>query len=404
MFTWHGRSYRLFKRSVSPLAPWQFHLERAGSRKKQSLRTNDKAAAITKAKLILAAADKGELEAMRAVVTRRSGLAYSPLAEVVKLFDRTPLDVSDVHRRNCVYSLKSVLLAARAGAIEEVSAGVLTEATARAYFEQKISAAKAEASQEDEARVKRSANSTFAQALCIFRPKLLSTYRRAGLRLPDLQPFIDVFAEERFSGIAPVYRPPSEEILQRTLHAWPYLLDRNCFLAIGLELACGLRKSEVCQTTWGMWARTNSGALLDGRGRVKNASGHFSVPPIDPFWTVLNRRIKRQDWRGRDEDLVLTGTSTEITDCTFRETSAWLRSLGWETQKTNHALRAFSGSLVAMKFGIYRAAAWLRHSSIKVTQQHYTHFLDSRVFRPEQVLVRWARPGPNLPAPPATGK
>jgi integrase len=179
--------------------------------------------------------------------------------------------------------------------------------------------------------------------------------------------------------------------MKHTLHEWVKLTDRNMFLAVGLELAAGLRKGEVVQCTWGMLSRDRNGALLDGRGAVKNCSGRFLVPPIDPYWSVLLRRIEKEGWRGKNTDPVLLGTITETSDCTFRNIGAWMRGLGWKTQKTNHALRAWSGSLVAMKFGIYRASAWLRHSSVKVTESHYTHFLNERVFRPEEVRIRWAK-------------
>jgi len=398
-FVYRGREYRLFKRSCSNTAPWQFQLERAGKRYRHSLGTTDKATGIAKAKLLLEAADKNQLDAMRAIVSPRPAApACSPLSKLIESFERMPLDISDTHRRNCVYSLKSVLIAAGAGDPLTLDASVLTEATARAYFDARILVAKKQRSQEDQARIKRSANSTFAQALCMFRPKVLSAYRREGLLFPDVQPFIEVFAEEKFTGITPVYLPPQPAVIRKTLHAWLKLTDRNMFIAIGLELACGLRKAEVSQTTWAMFTSSKDGALLDGRGAVKNSSGRFVVPPIDPFWTLLNRRIDREKWRGKPDELVLTGHHTERTDCTFRNTGSWLRALGWSTQKTNHALRAYAGSLVAMKFGLYRASAWLRHASVKVTQSHYTHFLDGRVFRPENVLIRWARPATQKPA------
>jgi hypothetical protein len=59
--------------------------------------------------------------------------------------------------------------------------------------------------------------------------------------------------------------------------------------------------------------------------------------------------------------------------------------------KTNHALRAYAGSQVAMKYGIYEAQMWLRHSTVKVTEQNYSHFVNK--FKPadlEQLPTRWA--------------
>ncbi len=104
-----------------------------------------------------------------------------------------------------------------------------------------------------------------------------------------------------------------------------------------------------------------------------------------------NRRIAREGWRGAAEDYVLAGSETERTDDVFHRNSQWLREIGWRTQKTNHALRAYAGSLVAMRENIWRASAWLRHAGVKTTQQAYSHFINSRVFGPQDVRVRWAR-------------
>jgi integrase len=77
-----------------------------------------------------------------------------------------------------------------------------------------------------------------------------------------------------------------------------------------------------------------------------------------------------------------------------------LRKLGWETRKTNHALRAYSGSQVAIKYGIYDAQAWLRHSTVKVTEDSYSQYVKD--FKPanlDDIPARWAtleRPEPQL--------
>jgi integrase len=225
----------------------------------------------------------------------------------------------------------------------------------------------------------------------MFRPKLLAIYKRAGLVLPDLAPFIGVYQEERFAPGVVHYNPPGPKVIRDTAHSWARMTDRNTFLAVGLMLSCGLRKQEVAQVTWGMLGRSYDGALLDGRGWVKNKSGGFVVPPIDPYWRVMVRRIEREGWRGKSDELVLQGSLTERTELVFRNVSGWLAELGWRTQKKSHALRAFSGSLVAMKWGIYRAQQWLRHSSVTVTESNYSHFINSRVFNPDRVRIRFAR-------------
>jgi len=391
-FTYRGREWRIFKRGNGPKAKWNLYFEHNLKRHKYSLGEVEKRSAIESAKIIIDGVLDGHKDAVRKMMRGGSerAIEYSALTKLVETFERMPLDISYTHRRNAVYSFKVVMRSCGGSEFEKLTAAALSEQTARAFFEAAMVKAKRERDQEDEARIKRSANSTFAQAACLFRSKCLSKYRDAGLVLPDVQAFLAVFDEEKFTGITPVYNPPDEKLIRKTLHAW-LDLPRNEFIAAGLELSCGLRKGEVAQVTWGMWSRSMGSALLDGRGQVKNQSGRFVVAPIDPFWKLLNRRIEREKWRGQPDELVLQGSKTDLEDNIFRNIGAWLRGLGWETQKTNHALRAYSGSLVAMKFDIFKASAWLRHSSVKVTQQNYTHFLNERVFNPKLVRVRFAK-------------
>ncbi len=402
-FDHRGRTYRLFKRSGDRRAPWQFQIKRAGKRYATSTKTPVLDVAVTKAKMLLDAADKKELAQVRAILSPRNVQAsLCSIGEVLRIFDSTVLDIGDKHRIG-IHSCLGVVLRAGTGTtgdIEKLSTFCLNADTARQYFESALVKAQAQSSQEGAARVKRSANSTWCQMACLLRPKLLAAYQRAGLALPDVGPFLAVFTEEKFGKCETTYNPPSDNIVRSTLHAWlrlvpaigPYrVMDRNLFLAVGLELACGLRRGEVSQVTWGMMTERHGAPLLEGSMAVKNQSGRLCVTPIDPFWKLLQGRIEREGWRGKPSELVLAGTATDLAEDIFRNIGAWLRALGWKTEKTNHALRAYSGALVAMRFDVYRAQAWLRHRSVQTTQADYGHFVKNNVFRPEKVRIRWAR-------------
>jgi integrase len=85
-------------------------------------------------------------------------------------------------------------------------------------------------------------------------------------------------------------------------------------------------------------------------------------------------------------------------DATFRAVSAFLRGLGWDTGKTNHELRKYAGSQIAMRYGIYDAQCWLRHSTVKVTEQHYTGYV--KRFKPADlttIAAHWATLAPAAP-------
>jgi integrase len=213
------------------------------------------------------------------------------------------------------------------------------------------------------------------------------------LTLPPLQEFLGAWKEEKFQRVSKVrYNPPADDVIRKTLEEWEKLEDRNMFLAIGYELAYGMRKAEIGQARWN-WCVVKEGApAIDGHCDVKAGSGHVETKALDPFWKIMQARIAKEGWRGEPGDYVLTGHETERTEWAFNRVSAWMKQLGWETQKTNHALRAYAGSQVAMRYGIYSASGFLRHSSIKVTEQAYTHFVQMhKVDKPELLPAKWAQ-------------
>ena len=206
-----------------------------------------------------------------------------------------------------------------------------------------------------------------------------------------------VFIRSRLAGFDRSLTPP-ETIIQQTLTDWEALgngasvpANRDLFLAIGHELAFGLRLAEMSQAKWNWHTERNGYPVLDGRAAVKNGTGLIQVRALDPFYSTLKRIAVKNGWWGEADTLVIQGTETYRTDELFRAVSAWLRARGWETMKTNHALRAYAGSQVAMRYGIYEAQMFLRHSSVKVTEQNYSHFVSK--FKPtdlNQIATRWA--------------
>jgi integrase len=260
----------------------------------------------------------------------------------------------------------------------------------------------------DQLRQKRTANSRANQACGLFVPKALASYRDLGLYDPAMETFTRDYLTHKFSRLpACNYNPPAETIIQETLTAWEQLEDRDLFLAIGHELAFGLRAGELAQAKWD-WHQTRQGyPVLDGEAHVKNGTGRVQVRALDPFYTILTTRAKSRGWipslgstgdspvslgdSPKPSSYIISGTLTARSDAIFRAVSDFLRQHGWQTQKTNHALRAYAGSQIAMKYGIYEASTWLRHSTVKVTESHYTHFINKfRPQNPDALPVRWA--------------
>jgi integrase len=124
------------------------------------------------------------------------------------------------------------------------------------------------------------------------------------------------------------------------------------------------------------------------------------VRALDPWFSDMKARVVAEGWRGVEDAPIIEGSPSYCTGDLFRAIGSWMRKLGWKTNKTNHALRAYAGSQVAMKYRIYDAQAWLRHSTVKVTEDHYSQYVKD--FKPanlDEIPARWAtleRPEPQF--------
>ena len=142
---------------------------------------------------------------------------------------------------------------------------------------------------------------------------------------------------------------------------------------------------------------------MDNAATVKAGTGWIQVKALNPFYDEMMTQVNLRGWRGADDDYVIDGNKTLRTDAIFRTVTDFLRTLGWETLKTNHALRAYAGSLVAMKYGIYDAQQFLRHSTVKVTESHYAYFVTK--FKPmdaQSLPFSWAAVNKEKPMKPGT--
>jgi len=420
-FEFEGKEYRIFKREEERSAPWYLYFEFQKERIKRCLASNVQETAIDAAKKIITAVKRGNWEALEETKLRSkpdpdAAPRSSTIGQVIAAYDAAALDMQDGSKRGNVNCLRNCLRRVTGKEADEeidaLSCDLLADGDfARQYFRYALARAKAKQAEAEAkgatngqqlaARVKRSANSMLNQAKSVFRPKCMAIYRQAGLVLPDLSKFHEGYKEEKFEKVNKAqFNPPGDAVIDATIAAWKELTDRNMFLAIGHELAFGERKSEMGQTRWSWWTSLEGQPFLDGTADVKNTLGDIQVRALDPYYTIMAARIEKEGWRGAPTDYVLSGTETERTEDVFRRISDWLRGLGWQTQKTNHALRAYAGSQVAMRYKIYAASVWLRHSSVKVTESHYTYFITKhRVEDPTKLAARWAQLAPELVKP-----
>lgn len=402
--------FRLFKRGddgreMSPTAPdfksrpYYFRFTHRGQAYPRCLETPDATEAQRRARAkyaeIIAAVSSGEYKRLDATKLRSAESAT--LAELFTAYRTGPAEANAKTRQVNINALQQ--LAGTTTTVRE-----LTPKLARQWFEAVQLVVLNCVDQEAAASLKRSANSRWAQAKSLFTDRCLAHYQDKEL-IQDpsaLRAFVAAGDNARFNRIPKQnYNPPSEDIIRKTLEAWEALgasnsspSTKDLFLAIGHELAFGLRLAEMSQARWSWHTERNGYPILDGRAQVKNGSGLVQVRALDPYYSTMKRIAQANKWWGEtpsSPDLIIQGNNTYRTDGLFRAVSDWLRQLGWETMKTNHALRAYAGSQVAMRYGIYEAQMFLRHSTVKVTEQNYSHFVSK--FKPADlasIAARWA--------------
>lgn len=397
---------RRFGKIIAPTEPgfrdqhWEFTFTYRRKKYARTLETTDAARAQARAKLLYTAitdaVKAGELNRLDATKTRHSHTAT--LAELITAYRQSPVDANPRTRESNVNALLNLLRRATAAAeIDEKQpfSKLLTAATVAQFF---AVASVASDDQTATIRAKRTANSLWLQAASLCAPRALAWYKTKKIFHPCLEEFVNAGQIHRFTRLPRIeYNPPAEKIIADTLKAWAELEERNLFLAIGLELAFGLRVGEVVQARPNWFSTRHNYPVLDGEAAVKNKTGRVQVRALDPYYTTLRTKALAREWLKFDATQseftlpLITGSPTYRDDGLEREVSDFLRTHGWNTQKTNHALRAYAGSQVAMRYGIYEAQTWLRHSSVKVTEQHYSHFVSK--FRPadlETLPAAWA--------------
>ena len=207
--------------------------------------------------------------------------------------------------------------------------------------------------------------------------------------MPDLAATVAEFkGRRRRLGAETVkaWQSPSLEVIDATLEVWraAWGTDRNVATAIWLALSCGLRLSEIAKVCHEHLTPTGIRMEPDAIQQKSGALG-LQVTAIEPYWSEGRAQIPP------GHGALLTGSDTERRDDVFRRISSLMTGCGWQTQKMAHALRALSGSWVAMRYGIYAAQLFLRHQSVTTTERHYSHLVRAAAaLDPASVPIRWA--------------
>jgi integrase len=375
-FRYRNKSWRLYKRAAGADATWSIMLSKHGRRKQRSTGAANIPAAETNAKKLIDAVLDQRWAALDDSKLRRVNV-YPPLAEVFEVYINAPIDNSAKTREYNVSEARRVLqyVFGESFDVDQARLDIFNADLVRKFFNKALGEVK-DMDQDVAQRRKRSMKSWFTHACGLLTPVACEHYRQAGMQVPSLLEFRDVVKARSFNRVAKVdYHPPAQAIVDATIEGWQTHPDRNLFLAVGLGLAAGLRAYEVSQAKWG-WITEHAGRpAIEGKCRVKSTSGTVIVDLIGEYWDIIAARIDADKLKGGDDDFIIDGSPTERTEKVFRRVSAWMRGLGWNTQKTFHEFRALAGCRIAVEEGFTAAAIFTRHSDVSTMQRYYGRYV-----------------------------
>ena len=240
---------------------------------------------------------------------------------------------------------------------------------------------------------KTTANTILRNAKGLFGKKILPVVT-GELLLPVIHPLADVQLFPRQS-MRYLSRINAEEVLQQAVEklAAPRQDEEDLELATSrhqqfkillLAIMVGLRKNEIDKLLWEQIDLQRGIIRIEATAyfRPKTEEAAAAIHIDDEIRTIL------QGYRAKAKGkFVIEATKPAKPTagyCDYRASIhhkrliAWLRSLEFDgekplekVQKPIHELRKEAGSLVNSRHGIHAASLFLRHSSIKLTSEHY---------------------------------
>lgn len=451
-FKHRGREWTIRTRRPGEGATWYLYFEHKRRRCLWSLGTDSKAVAIAEAKLKLDLFFAQRERELRASMSHSDTGGFTTLAEIIGRKGTDDAGVlyvvptkkmaSAQTRHKYGEALRWVLrlaLDVEDAEVERLTTAIFTRETARKFFDAVNARAASCAGQAERRRWLALAYGQWNHALALLAPRPLTAMQEthgmtfpamhewrdgrkiygqrvpkvSGVELPDAHTIARTLAEWRRIATTPGYVIPGPRRSDYRPGALTETDRRNLFIAVGIQLACGLRAGETAQVRRD-WIQRDAGGLPllvcrdEGTAEFKNQTGRLEVAPLDPFWRVLWFHIRRNGWDVGPRDHILISRPVERASRGAMQpdgnkcdreywpmvhVSHWLRGLGWKTQKTNHALRDYSASMITMRYGLGPACRWCRHDSVKTTERSYNRFVTMERERDEKRLrwLRWAK-------------
>lgn len=439
-FRYAGRQWRLFRRSKKLDANWYIEFYRRGEpRQLRSLETSTKANAEAEAKSYIDAWLQHRRDARSGLAPRIPTVKCSTLGELFSHVHTLDMVAQASGRATYVWAARHFFQFAlelkTPADVDALPLSVVNGQTGAQFFTRALAHVGTLATQQDQNKFKRQCRGWFNNTKALFAADAVRSMPGCGLLIPDAASIAAFRASKPKRFKVPKtsgFSAPSTAVLRATFRQWIAIgrkpgyavadlqplnetARRNMFIAVGLMLSCGLRKNEVRQIRWRHLTRDAHGVprLIAHDVKVKKGDGVIEVKPLEPFWRILNRTIARNGWQsGCADDYILAqrpqtqghdqrrpglkfkhGGDTDRVYWPFYHIGKWLRTMGFNLQKTNHSLRDLAASFVTMKFGLDRAKIFCRHGQRATTEDNYSRFVREETMDDPKRLawLRWAK-------------
>lgn len=394
-FKHEGKTYRLYKRKETKDAPWYLYFEHQHKRYPRCLETNVKDNAIANARAIISAVKGQKWKELAAAVagTKLRQADFATISDILTEAEKNPEGLQSIGKS--ISAFRCILRAVHGESFLQLSATHINAALVSRYRRSILGDDDPDApagDRHENRRAKITGASYLRQARSLFASHMLEHYKDAGLQVP--LPAIEEFRKANgFRRVIITYSPPSDQILVQTF-AWLDKLwhdgpgkirekRRAMFTAICLACGAGMRKSEIARAKWD-WFQQRDGAVWVRSDAIAKDGNPVDVPVVLDWWPRLQKIHAWQLAHTRaDNTFILAGNKTARSEKVFRWISAWMRSLGWKTEKTIHEFRAWVGSKVAEKFGFHVASLFMRHKDEQTTRRYYGRYVKLKTIKLE---------------------
>ena len=334
---------------------WAVKFNYNGKQIVKSTGTANKAAASTRAKQIVAAADEKGWEKIRPVLP---GAKKNSIEDILKLY-REYATAADLSPRTVdlnICNLRRIGRDLETGQVELLDFNSWKRKNAK----KKTSTVNA---------IHRSAASIFTPAACAF-------YKENGRYVEN--PFTGTKRSkartEPFQGYPRKFIQSLVESAQTELRDAP---EKNlpAYRLFILALFAGMRQQEAIFAEWS--DLTDDGIMVKSTDLHRTKSRRTRFVPLSPS-IIADLKNARESCHPQilPPTRLLKKQSSRAKRKAVSDLRDWLETKGIKSKKKVHELRKIAGSIIATDFGLYAAKEILGHSTVAVTEGFYAHLLD----------------------------